>query len=199
LAQRAFVGDGAIHSCSDIAIAAGMTDAPEFSRPLTLDAARRTRAGVVVEADAAERAALAARFDLLALDQLNAALQIAVAGDEINITGNLSARVTQRCVATDDPVPAAIETPLILRCVPAAPVAEEEAEIELSDAACDIIEYDGAAIDLGELVAQSLSLALDPWPRHPNADEVLRAAGIKSEAEAGAFGALAALRDKLGG
>jgi uncharacterized metal-binding protein YceD (DUF177 family) len=173
-----------------------MTDSPEFARPLTLDAARRTRAPVLVEADAAERAALARRFDLVALDQLQATVSISVTGNDILLSGTLSADVTQRCIATDEPVPSSITAPITLRCVPVGAEPSDE-EVELSDEDCDVIDYDGAAIDLGEIIAQSLSLALDPWPRHPDADAVLRAAGVKSEGEAGAFGALAALRDKL--
>ena len=57
--------------------------------------------------------------------------------------------------------------------------------------------YDGAAIDVGEAVAETLSLSLDPYPRAPGAEEALEAAGVKSEEEAGPFAALAGLRDKL--
>lgn len=178
-----------------------MTMLPELSRPLTLDAARRTRAPVEVVADADERSALARRFHLVSIDQLTAALGVAVEGQVILINGTLNADAVQNCVATGEPVSAHVTTPIALKLVPAADleVAEAEAEIELSGDDLDVVEYDGAAIDLGEIVAQSLALALDPWPRHPDADAILRAAGVKSEEEAGAFGALAALRDTLKG
>jgi len=38
-------------------------------------------------------------------------------------------------------------------------------EVELSDDDCDLIEMDNGAVDLGEAVAQTLGLALDPFPR----------------------------------
>jgi hypothetical protein len=52
------------------------------------------------------------------------------------------------------------------------------------------------------VVAQSLALALDPYPRSARAEEALRQAGVKDEEEAAAgdsspFAALAALKDKL--
>jgi uncharacterized metal-binding protein YceD (DUF177 family) len=172
--------------------------APEFSRPLTLDAARRQRDPVTVVADPAECSALARRFDLVAVDRLAATFDIGVVGDVIRLSGTLSADVTQRCVATDAPVPVTLEEPLTLRCTPETPGPDADDEIELSDEDCDTIDYDGAAIDLGEIAAQSLALALDPWPRSADADAILQAAGVKSEGEAGAFGALAALRDQLG-
>lgn len=178
-----------------------MSAVPEFSRPLTLDAARRTREPVEVMADAAERGALAARFDLVALDRLTATLSVVVEGRTILLDGALAAEAVQACVATGEPVPAHVNAPVALKLVPADELAttEADAEIELADEELDIIDYDGAAIDLGEIAAQTLALALDPWPRHPDADAILKAAGVKSEAEAGAFGALAALRDKLSG
>lgn len=52
---------------------------------------------------------------------------------------------------------------------------------------CDAMEHDGQAIDLGEAVAQTLGLSIDLFPRAPNADEVLRAAGILGEADASPF------------
>jgi hypothetical protein len=38
-------------------------------------------------------------------------------------------------------------------------------EIELSGDDCDLIATEGGAIDLGEAVAQTLGLSLDPFPR----------------------------------
>ena len=56
---------------------------------------------------------------------------------------------------------------------------------------------------LGEAVAQTLLLGLDPYPRSPAAEAALRDAGVKSEEEARAesspFAALAALKGKLEG
>ena len=61
-----------------------------------------------------------------------------------------------------------------------------------------MIEYEAEQIDLGEAIAQTLYLALDPYPRGPDADSIAEKKGLKSEEEAGPFGALAALKDKLG-
>ena len=70
-------------------------------------------------------------------------------------------------------------------------------EVELGEDELDVVFYDGAAVDVGEAVAETLSLSLDPYPRAPGAEEALKAAGVKSEEEAGPFAALAGLRDKL--
>jgi uncharacterized metal-binding protein YceD (DUF177 family) len=78
------------------------------------------------------------------------------------------------------------------------PLEGGEIEHELGADDPDTMFLEGQNIDLGEAVAQSLGLALDPYPRVVDADERLKAAGVKSEEEAGPFGALAGLKDKLG-
>lgn len=176
-----------------------MTAIPEFSRPMTLDAARRERKPIALVADPGECAALAARFGLIALDALAATLTLRVDGEVVLVEGALTAEAVQSCVATAEPVPASVTAPIMVRLVPAAALEapEPDTELELDDADLDVVDYDGAQFDLGEIVAQSMALALDPWPRHREADAILRAAGVKSEAEAGAFGPLAGLRDRL--
>ena len=56
---------------------------------------------------------------------------------------------------------------------------------------------DGQTIDLGEAVAQSLGLSLNPYPRSPEAEKMLKAAGVKSEEDVVPTGALAGLKDLL--
>jgi uncharacterized metal-binding protein YceD (DUF177 family) len=172
---------------------------PEFSRPLRLDRIGAGDSVSNVVADAGERAAVARRFDLLSLDRLEA--DYTVRRDAIGViaSGRLRARVVQPCIATGAPVPAAIDTPFTLRFLPE-PGEDAPDEVELDEEDCDTIFYTGAAIDLGEAAAQTLALALDPFPRAPDAEEALREAGVKREDEvaSGAFAGLAALRDKLG-
>ena len=58
--------------------------------------------------------------------------------------------------------------------------------------------HDGAAIDLGSAVSDTLALALDPYPRSAAAEAALREAGVLSEEEAGPFAVLAKLKKGLG-
>lgn len=171
----------------------------EFARPVRLDTLGAAPRAIPIVADAAERAALARRFGLLALDRLEATVSMVRDGTTVDLAGTLRAEAVQACVATGDPVEAAIATPLALRFVPAGgPPAEE---IELSADELDVVDYDGNAIDVGEAVAQSLALALDPFPRRADADARLREAGVKSEeearAEASPFAGLAGLKGRL--
>lgn len=177
----------------------------EFNRPQRLDTIGAGETQVQVEAEAGERIALAERFGLKAIDSLKASYAIRTDARGIIATGHLSAKVVQACVITDDPVPATIEEDFAIRFLPETEGEGGDDETELSEDECDIVFYSGGAIDLGEAAAESLALALDPYPRSPRAEAALRDAGVISEEEArrqaeesGPFGGLAGLRDKLG-
>jgi uncharacterized metal-binding protein YceD (DUF177 family) len=170
---------------------------PEFSRPHRLDQIGSGESGVDVEANAEERTALAARFGLLAIDELSAHFVLRRDAAGIIAKGHLSAAVTQACVVTDQPVPAKVEEDFALRFVPEG--STEGEEIELSEDECDTVFYQGGSIDLGEAAAETLALSLDPFPRSAAAGQALKDAGVLSEEEAGPFGALAGLKDKLKG
>ena len=170
---------------------------PEFSRPVRIDTLGAEPRALTVEASPEERAALAKRFALVEIGRLAADLALSRTGSEIHASGRIAAEVVQSCVASGEPVPAAIDEPfeLLFRPVPTAGRPDEE--VELSESELDVTFYDGAAIDVGETVAETLALSLDPYPRAPGAEQALKSAGVKSEEEAGPFGALAGLRDKL--
>lgn len=174
------------------------TAAPEFSRIYRIDTIGERPRTVEIEANEAERAALARRFGLISIARLAGSAAIAKAAGGVKASGHISASVEQNCVATGDAVPATIDEPFELKFVVPDNAPEPE-EVELNVDELDIVEYDGQAVDLGEALAQTLALALDPFPRSPNADAILRKAGVISEEQAGPFGALAGLKDTLGG
>jgi uncharacterized metal-binding protein YceD (DUF177 family) len=111
-------------------------------------------------------------------------------------TGRFAADLAQYCIASHDPVPAQMDEAVHIRFI-AEPVISGEVELELEADDCDTMFHDGQTIDLGEAVAQSLGLALNPYPRSPEAEKMLKAAGVKSEEDGAPTGALAGLKDLL--
>jgi uncharacterized metal-binding protein YceD (DUF177 family) len=170
---------------------------PEFSRPLRIDTIGAEPRTVAIQASAEERAALARRFDLVEIGRLAAEAMLAREGAEIRASGRMTGSVVQSCVASGEPVEAAVDEPFALVFRPLPSGGRPDEEVELGAAELDVTFYEGGSIDLGEAVAETLALTLDPFPRAPGAIEALKAAGVKSEEEAGPFGALAALRDKM--
>lgn len=143
---------------------------PEFSRPFDPDRLSRGAITLTISAKEDERAALAKRFDLLALPHLSAELTISsLPGGEIEVTGRLSAKVVQPCAITLAPVESDIEEELEGRFTfknERRPAQEEFSMADLSEA--EPIGPEG--LDLGEWAAQSLALALPPYPRAPGAE-----------------------------
>lgn len=172
-----------------------MTDTPEFSRRFALADIGTVPKRVSLAADAAECAALARRFGLVSLETLAAEAELAAVNNAIEAIGAVSARLTQSCVATARPLAVEIDEPFRIR-FEALDTGNAEEEFELSADDCDVMEHDGQAVDLGEAIAQTLGLAIDPFPRARDADEILKAAGILVEEDASPFAKLKGLFGK---
>jgi uncharacterized metal-binding protein YceD (DUF177 family) len=161
---------------------------PEFSHRVPVDKLSTRAQPLLLEAGPSARAALAARFDLEALDRLSATLELVRHGRGASVTGRLEADVVQRCVVSGEPVPAQVRELLNLRFEPQP---DSEGDIELEAEALDTLPVEDGAIDVGEAVAQSLLLALDPYPRADEATLARVRAHLLSEEEAEARAATA--------
>lgn len=157
------------------------TEAP-LRRPVSAAELSKARHGGLAlsgAADAAERAAIAEAFGLLSLDDLSYAARLAPhGGDGWRLTGTLSATLAQACVITLAPAPARIEEPFERLWRPAEALEAAEADgRDLDDdwaAAAPLeegpeIEPTPDPIDLGLVATETLSLALDPYPKAPGA------------------------------
>ena len=149
-----------------------------------------------INANTGELAAIASRLRLSSLDRLDAHAVLSRDGERVKASGRLKASLSQACVATGEPVAEHVDEAFALSFVPA-PTADQELELDAEQ--LDTIFHDGASIDLGTAIADTLALAVDPYPRCAKADAALREAGVLSEEEAGPFAALAALKGKLSG
>ena len=144
-------------------------------------------------ADENECAAIARRLGLESLDRLEAHVTLSRNGDVVRAHGRLAASLNQSCVVTGDPIGVHADEPFELMFVPE-PASGPDEEIELGEKDCDVIFHDGATIDLGGALADTLALALDPYPRSAGAEAALKEAGVMSEADASPFAALAQLK-----
>jgi uncharacterized metal-binding protein YceD (DUF177 family) len=143
-----------------------MHDLPEFSR--RIDGLRLSPGGGQYEiaAKPEERAALAKRFELLGLDRFEAKVRLTpMAGGYYRLEAEFEAQLTQACAITAEPVPALVTESFTLTYGPT----EESSEIVLDGSAEPVEPLDDGMIDIGEAVAQQLSLSLDPFPRAPGA------------------------------
>ena len=170
--------------------------APEFSRPVRADQIARHAQGVTITADASEREALAKRFNLLSLSRLEADYTLSENDSGIEARGRVRAELAQPCVATGVAVPEKIDTQFLLRFVAERDDEGDDEELEIDSDDCDVIGFDGQTIDMGEAVAETMALAMTPYPRSADADSYLREAGVLSEEQASPFAVLQSLKDK---
>jgi uncharacterized metal-binding protein YceD (DUF177 family) len=143
-----------------------MSASPEFSRRLALGSVGSEGRRLSLAATPEECAALAARFDIPEVRFLTAELALRPEPEgALRVTGRMRAGVVQSCVVTLEPVPQSVEEAVQLRLLPdGATPGDEDPE------APDELVAENGEVDLGEAVAEQLSLALDPYPRAPGAE-----------------------------
>jgi uncharacterized metal-binding protein YceD (DUF177 family) len=150
---------------------------------------------VSVITTAEERAAITEFLEVSDVPRLAVTMKALPFRDGLRVTGRLTAEVVQPCVLTFVPVHQQIDEPIDRIFLPGrekqtvAP-GQPEVFIDLEDD--DAPDYfEGHEVDLSDLVLETLALAIDPYPRAPDArlEDVLPAdddskdspfAGLKS-------------------
>jgi uncharacterized metal-binding protein YceD (DUF177 family) len=170
-----------------------MTD--RFAHHLRLDQIRDGER-IDLAADEAERRAIADRLGLTVLDRLDAHVTFSPTGALIRAEGRIAATLQQNCVVTNDPVATHVDEPFAILFMPEPQSGAADEEIELGEQDCDVVFHDGAAIDLGTAIADTLALCIDPYPRSASADAALKEAGVLTEEQTSPFAALARLKGR---
>jgi uncharacterized metal-binding protein YceD (DUF177 family) len=172
-----------------------VSPAAEFSRPCTVERLSSDWQTYRLEANASEREALARRFELPSLDALCGTLQVRSLAEQglIEIEGRVIATLSQTCTVTLEPVPEEVDAAFrrMFTLAPAAP----SAEVELDPEAEEPEPLPAGGLDLGEILAEELAMALDPHPRAADADATLASVAMPDTAEEESpFSRLASLR-----
>jgi uncharacterized metal-binding protein YceD (DUF177 family) len=156
---------------------------------------------VAVVADAQQRAAIAERLEISAVDRLEARLRLTRFRGGLRVEGQLEAVTVQPCVVTFVPVAQEIDEPVDRVFLPASEQPKPggaDAEVFVDLEADTMPDYfEGHEADLSEALIETLALALDPYPRAEGAslaDIELPA----EEADESPFGALKSLLDPDG-
>lgn len=142
---------------------------PEFSRPMPVDRVSATGLDEIIEASGEERDALARRFDVPAIHAFTArftAMPWRRGG--IELRGHIEAEVERVSVVSLEPFHTEVREDVV-RYFQAENAPGHKPTVlsveSLEDEEPDVIS--GGSIDLGEIAAESLALALDPYPRKP--------------------------------
>jgi len=163
---------------------------PEFSRRQLLTEPPQAGVAEVLEATPQECAALAKRFGIESLRHFSARFtRKPYPGGGMLLDGRLKAEAVQLCVVSLEPVTEHLDKPFTLVVLP-----PEAAPSEDPDGP-DEIEADATGhFDLGEALAEELSLSLNPYPRAAGAHLPEGLQEVDEEAPRNPFAKLAALR-----
>ena len=158
----------------------------EMHRPILVGQIPAAGSDATVEATPAECSALALRMGLPEVHALHCRFHLVRETNTIiRATGVLRARVTQTCVISLEDFDATVEESFAVRFVPAGTEADDP-----DPDTDDEIPYENGVLDLGEAAAEQLGLALDPYPRMPEAE----LPEIEAEPDPHPFAALDRLR-----
>ncbi len=180
----------------------------EIERIVDLDRMGPNGVALEISASDGERAALAKRFGFLGLPAFSARVTAdRRVGGQIVVEGRMRGKIVQACILTLDPVSQELDE--TFRIVFKRDF-EDEKDPESGDAVinaqADAPEpLQGNLLDVGEIVAEQLSLAADPYPRKPGVklEDVMPKPAVRrggrpppKEQKRHPFAGLAALRDK---
>jgi uncharacterized metal-binding protein YceD (DUF177 family) len=152
-----------------------MSTANPWSVPVTVVQIPDTGLHRDIEADGAAREAMAEVAGLREILSARASLDVTPErGGRVHVTGHVRARIGQTCVVTLDPIENEIDEPIDLIFAPPEQIPDlsdlvdeaAESETEIPDPPEPIIN---GVIDLGRLATDALFLAVDPYPRRPDA------------------------------
>jgi uncharacterized metal-binding protein YceD (DUF177 family) len=180
----------------------------EIERIVDVDRMGPDGTALEIAASESERASLARRFGFLGLPSFSARATVdRRPGGQIVVEGRLRGRVVQACILTLDPVAQDLDE--TFRIVFRRDFAEErdpESGEALISAHTDAPEpLAGNLLDVGEIVAEQLALAADPYPRKKGVslDDVMPKPAARWGGRPGSkdqrkhpFAGLARLRDK---
>lgn len=152
-----------------------MTEA-EFSRPISIEDVPAQGRHWTISATPAECRALAERYGIPEVERLEATLKVrpVTRTETFKVEGTLTAAVVQTCVVTLEPVRQSVMESFAVVFGPDRR-AEEGGE-EGQDLVIDLGAEEppdpiiAGKIDLGEVTAEHLALALDPFPRAEGAE-----------------------------
>jgi uncharacterized metal-binding protein YceD (DUF177 family) len=152
-----------------------MISADPWSVPVVVEQLPDTGLHRDIEANPAARASMAEVAGLREVLSASASLDVTPkSGGRVHVTGHVRARIGQTCVVTLEPIENEVDEPIDLVFAP------PEQIPQLSDLVDDAAESDteipdppepivNGVVDLGRLATDAIFLAVDPYPRRPDA------------------------------
>lgn len=151
-----------------------MSDGSPVSYPVHVSRLPRKGMAVRIEADAAQRALLAAVHGLRSVESFIAQIEVSAwKKGGVRVSGKVEARIVQDCIVTLEPVEETVGEEVSALFLPegsrlALPKRTAEGEIVLDPEGEDAPEtFHGDTVDVGQLAEEFFALGINPYPRRP--------------------------------
>lgn len=149
----------------------------EFSHVIMLDELPKGGRRFELQANEDERAAAARRLGVLAVDALSGEVRVAATKKRFEISGKAVATLKRECVVSLEEIEEVIDEQFDVSFL-----REVEAQTEEEEISLETPEFHAEAqFDLGDLLLQQVSLAMDPFPRKAGAKSLAAEFGADEE------------------
>lgn len=165
-----------------------MSGGSPVSFPVHVSRLPRKGMAVRIEADAGQRALLAAVHGLRSVESFAAKMEVtAWKKGGVRVTGRVEARIVQDCIVTLEPVEETVDEEVSALFLPegsrlALPKRTAEGEIVLDPEGDDAPEpFSGDTVDVGQLAEEFFALGINPYPRRPGVTVEIGGDGVEKE------------------
>jgi uncharacterized metal-binding protein YceD (DUF177 family) len=172
-----------------------MTFADPISRKVSIAGLPASGAVLRIEADEAERKAIAAAYGLPSVARFIADLRVSPDGrGGARLKGEINAEFERVCILTLENFPVSSREPVEAAFSPGAGQARAEEDVEVEIDMADPPEpVENGMAEIGSVLCEFFALSLDPYPRKPGASFDPPEAADKPD---NPFAALARLKDR---
>lgn len=161
---------------------------------------------MTIGADEKEREGLAKLWKIVGVTSLKADLKLVRwKRDGIRVSGTFVGELVQTCVVSLKPISTKIEDEFVTHCVPETSKLARQDNLQNGELIIDVDgpdipdTFSGNAIDIAAIVSEFAAMAIDPYPRDPEAeiDEKFQIGNNEDDAAPSPFAALAAIKSEL--
>jgi uncharacterized metal-binding protein YceD (DUF177 family) len=167
-----------------------------FSRVIDVQTEGALPRSLEIDANEKDRARISEWLGIPSVDRLRASVTLERwRARGVRVLGSLEAEVVQSCVVTLEPIKEAVAAEFEWHFLPGTPKSPKR-DLELQVEELDFEPLESGKIDVGAIIAEELSLSLNPHPRKPDANLEAESGSGPAEKKENPFAALAALKVK---
>ncbi|MEW7007594.1 MULTISPECIES: YceD family protein [unclassified Lentilitoribacter] len=177
-----------------------------FTFPVKVGHVSSNPISITIEADGKELEGLAKFWKVIGVTSLKADVKLSRwKRDGVRVSGHFEGKLIQDCVVSLKPINTEINDDFVAFYVPETSKLARQDNIQNGELIIDVDgpdipdTFSGNTIDVAAVVSEFAAMAIDPYPRDPEAeiDQKFQSGSIEDDAPPSPFAALAAIKSEL--